>query len=102
MTANQNLRCIFEDSVTNASCISAGTAGNVGHPDIDAFAMETFVFGKLLSDSGIINIPVNAAERFERLQLLGDLELAKIAGVPDLIAIFARREYLWVKETMSV
>ncbi len=62
MSADQYLRRILKKPFANASRISARATRDVSHPDIDAFANEPFILREFLTDLGIINIAVHAAE----------------------------------------
>ncbi len=58
------------------------------HPNINIFTLKTQVFGKGLADIRAVDITVNTFERFKGLQFFYYLQIAEIAGMPYLVAVF--------------
>lgn len=58
------------------------------HPHIHLFAIKPQVFGIGLANVGAVNIAVNAFQWLKGSQLIGDFHIAKIAGMPNLVAVF--------------
>ena len=65
----------------------AGITADVGHVDIDILDVEKQVLGILRPHHVVVDVAVDGAQRLERSQGLGRLDVADVARMPQLINI---------------
>ncbi len=75
---------------------------DVGHPKIDAHSSEALVFGELGSHFGPVDIAVDGEKGSIATQLIGDLQVAQVTGVPNLVTAKQMRFPSGVKVAMRI
>ena len=86
MATDEELRRVGEQLRFYGGGIFAGVATNVCHQYVHFFAAPAEGFGEGEAEIGAIDIAPNTFERAEGSELFGYGHIAKVAGMPYLIA----------------
>ena len=74
----------FPDSLA----VSARISPNMGHPNGNAFAVESLILGKLLSDMHIVNISMDGAQGFQCFDPIGHVKRTYVSRMPHFIGFY--------------
>ena len=84
MSIDQQIRSFLGQQLTH------GRAEDVGDPDGNTLTLQVEVLGVALAHLGAVDVAVDSAQGGPGGQAVGNLEVAKISGVPDLVAVAER------------
>jgi hypothetical protein len=82
--------------------VFSGVAAYVRHPNVYVFALKSEVLGIGFSYLFAVNIAVNPFKRLKGGQAVGHVYIAKIAGMPNLVAIFKMFENGIVQKAVGI
>jgi len=92
MAAYKNTRRLSVYFTLNKRTEPAWITTDMCYPNIRQFTVKPQVLWHDIPDLRTIDIAVNSFQRFKGLQLFNHLQVAKIAGMPNLVAVFEMLE----------
>lgn len=102
MPADEKRWWVGKDQWFNAFVVVAGVAANVGDPHFHLFNGKFKVLFEHLAHFLIVDVTINAPQRFEVGQMIERFDVAKIAGVPNLVAPCKKLINFWVDKPVSI
>ncbi len=102
MPTNKQLRGRGVEDLSDTRVVSSRVASDMGHQDVDSRKGKPKVFAVVSPNLRIVDVSKHASKGLEGGELVGDRELAEIAGVPDFVTILKSLKDQRVEESMGV
>jgi hypothetical protein len=102
VTADEKVRTNPIEFGPRPEVVIVGISADMGHVDLDAFAIPHKVEWETGPKVRAVDIPVNAADGLERSQPIQDLNSSEIARVPQFVTLSDIAEDRFVEKAMIV
>jgi len=102
MPADEQFWGLSVNFTLNQRTVMIRITADMRHPDIQALALKTLVPGIYYAHIFSINIAINTAQWLKGRKLIGQLDIAKIAGMPNLVTILEMFENGIVKIAVRI
>jgi hypothetical protein len=87
---------------THPRVVPTRISANVGHKNRDAGAFKPKIFRKFRPNPRIVYIAIHPAQGLESLKTIHDLDRAKVAGMPQLVAFCEIMKIPLIEPTMCI